>query len=328
MFGPTGAKKSKGNQQSTTMSRFRLSSLSFLEKILLLLCVVVALIYGFGLWAVKDSNPRGFFIMLGLGIAAAIFIYRSLTRKKRRRKTILKKKFPDSWRRILNEKVRFYKKLNKKDQARFEKDILVFLAETKITGVKTTVDEELRLLIAASAVIPIFGFEDWDYHRLKEVLVYPKAFSHDFLHNEEGGNIQGVVGNGVLSQVVILSKPAIINGFAAQADGHNTAIHEFVHLIDGADGDFDGIPALMEQKYVLPWLDLIHREMKDIQRRKSKLRRYGATNKQEFFAVASEYFFERPHDLKQHHPKLYETLSRVFQQDLKEMMLPSVRKRK
>ncbi len=286
------------------------------------------MVYTFGLWSVKDNNPRAFFIMLGLGIIAGIFIYRNLTRKKRRRKAILKKPFPEPWRRLLNEKVRFYQRLNHRQKAQFERDIQVFLAETKITGVKTEVDQELRLLIAVSAVIPIFGFDNWDYHRLKEVLVYPRAFGHDFLHNEEDGDIQGVVGDGILSQVVILSKPAIINGFAAQADGRNTAIHEFVHLVDGADGAFDGIPALMEQSYTLPWLDLIHREMEIIKRRKSRLRPYGATNKQEFFAVAGEYFFERPNDLKRHHPELYEMLSEVFQQDLKRMMLPSVRKRK
>jgi Mlc titration factor MtfA (ptsG expression regulator) len=301
---------------------------SFFEKILLLLGSIVALLYAYGLWVLKDSNPRGFYIMLGLGILAAFFIFRSLTARRRHRKKVLKLAFPEKWKKYLNKKVRFYQKLDPEQKKQFEKDVQVFLSETKITGIKTSVEEELKLLIAASAVIPIFGFKNWDYRRLKEVLVYPRAFKRDFLNSEEGGNVLGMAGDGILSQVVILSKPAIIQGFAGQADGHNTALHEFVHLIDGADGEFDGIPGLMEQKYVLPWLDLLHREMKNIQRRKSKLRPYGATNKQEFFAVASEYFFERPQDLKQHHPQLYQMMSQIFRQDLKELMLPSARKKR
>jgi Mlc titration factor MtfA (ptsG expression regulator) len=310
------------------MTAFNIPVFSFFEKILLLLGGIVALLYVYGLWTLKDSNPRGFYIMLGLGIITAVFMYRSLTARQRRRKKVLKQAFPQKWKDYLNKKVRFYQKLDPAQKEQFEKDVQVFLSETKITGVKTSVDEELKLLIASSAVIPIFGFKNWDYRRLKEVLVYPRAFKRDFLNSEEGGNVLGMAGDGILSQVVILSKPAVIQGFAGQADGHNTAIHEFVHLIDGADGEFDGIPRLMEQKYVLPWLDLIHREMNRIQRRKSKLRPYGATNKQEFFAVASEYFFERPQDLQQHHPKLYQMMSRIFRQDLQELMLPSARKKR
>lgn len=309
------------------MAGINVPTLSFFEKLLLLLGGIIVVLYFYGLWELKDSNPRGFYIMLGLGIMAAVFVYRSLTARQRRRKVILKEAFPSEWRNFLNKKVRFYKKLDQPQKREFEKDVQVFLSEIKITGVKTSVDEELRLLIAASAVIPIFGFKNWTYSRLKEVLVYPKAFKRDFLNSDEGGNVLGMVGNGFMSQVVILSKPAIIQGFTSQADGHNTAIHEFVHLIDGADGEFDGIPALIDQKYVLPWLDLIHREMERIQARKSKLRSYGATNKQEFFAVASEYFFERPQDLKHHHPKLYQMMSEIFRQNLKEQMLPSAWKK-
>lgn len=305
------------------MARFSFSRLSFFEKTVALLFFIILLVYGYGLWTVKDSNPEAFFIMLGLGVLFIVFVYRGLTARKRRRKAILKNEFPKKWRDLLRKKVRFYRKLGDKDKKRFEEDVQVFLGETRITGVKTEVDEQLRVLIAASAVIPIFGFKNWHYTRLKEVLVYPKSFRHDFLNSEEGGKVLGMVGDGILSKVVILSKPAIISGFASQADGHNTAIHEFVHLLDGADGQFDGIPALMEQKYIMPWLGMIHREMKRIHRRKSKLRPYGATNKQEFFAVASEFFFERPQDLKQHHPQLYNMLSRIFRQDLKEQMLPS-----
>ena len=68
----------------------------------------------------------------------------------------------------------------------------------------------------------------------------------------------------------------------------------------------------------------MHREMKRINRGKSKLRTYGATNKAEFFAVASEFFFERPDELKLHYPKLYDMLKKIFQQDLKRQFSPAI----
>lgn len=309
------------------MSKSNFWSLSLWEKILVLFGLVFLLIYVAILLMIKDSNPTAFFIMLILGLGVIAFLYISFTSKRRRRKKILSTSFPQAWREILEDRVRFYQRLNDTQKQQFEKEVQIFLGEKKITGVKTEVDDTLRVLIAASAIIPIFGFEEWEYGNLDEVLVYPKAFGRDFLNSEEGGNALGMVGTGPLDQKMILSKPAVLNGFLRKGDGHNTAIHEFVHLIDGADGEFDGIPALMDQKYVLPWMEMIHREMNRIDRRKSKLRQYGATNKQEFFAVASEFFFERPQDLKRHHPKLYTMLSQIFHQDMRHQILPSAWKR-
>ena len=116
---------------------------------------------------------------------------------------------------------------------------------------------------------------------------------------------------------MILSLNALRHGFENKTDKLNTAIHEFVHLIDMADGSIDGLPdSIMEKPYTIPWLDLIHRKVEEMEDKKSDLNPYGATSKVEFFAVAAEYFFERPKLLKRKHPKLYKKLSIFFKQDL------------
>ncbi|MFY0653241.1 MAG: zinc-dependent peptidase [Cyclobacteriaceae bacterium] len=120
---------------------------------------------------------------------------------------------------------------------------------------------------------------------------------------------------------MILSKPSLHQGFKIANDKKNVGIHEFVHLFDKEDGLTDGIPPGFNDKaYVLPWLDLIKTKTNEILEGESDINEYGATKREEFFAVASEYFLERPHLLKSKHPVLYDRLSKVFRQDTTEVL--------
>lgn len=282
-------------------------------------------LYLYGISQFWETEPQRFIFLLLLAIVpSVVFIFRSY-QKRRKRKLALAQAFPDNWKDLLESNVLFYQKLKPNQKAKFEKAIQTFLYDTAITGVGTTIDDTTRVLVAASAIIPIFGFPEWRYRNLQEVLIYPGRFNgDDYQQQGEGRDTLGMVGSGVMGGKMILSKPALINGFRKNSDGHNTGIHEFVHLLDGSDGEFDGIPHLLEQKYVLPWLGLMHREMKRIQKGESKLRPYGATNKAEFFAVASEFFFERPDELQLHYPKLYDLLKKIFQQDLRAQFSPAI----
>lgn len=216
---------------------------------------------------------------------------------------------------LLETNVLFYQRLAPAKKKQFEKDILCFLKNTAITGIDTTVEELDKLLVASAAVIPLFYFDRWQYHNLKEVLLYADAFNMQF---ESGGvnndrNILGMVGSGAMDGKMLISKHSLRQGFNNQSDQHNTAIHEFVHLIDKWDGETDGVPAaLLDKKYVLPWIDLMHEEMKKIGEGKSEISTYALTNKAEFFAVAAEYFFERPDLFKEKHPELYGMLNEMF----------------
>lgn len=217
---------------------------------------------------------------------------------------------------MLEKNIAFYSRLDKDQKQQFENKIREFLSEIQITGVDTTVEDRDRIMVAASAVIPVFAFPQWKYYNLREVLLYSDAINTQF--QTEGGdrNILGMVGTGYMEGKMLLSKFALQLGFSNASDKNNTAIHEFVHLVDKADGVTDGVPEqLLDKQYTIPWLDMVYQQMKAIQQRKSDINPYGATNKAEFFAVAGEYFFERPDLLQQKHPELFKLLQQIFKQD-------------
>jgi Mlc titration factor MtfA (ptsG expression regulator) len=194
--------------------------------------------------------------------------------------------------------------------------MIEFMEECRITGVDLELTDEDRILVAASAVIPIFGFPEWKYKNLKEVLVYPGSFNENYETAGTDRNIGGMVGWGPMNRTMILSKASLHQGFENEHGKSNVGIHEFVHLIDKSDGTIDGIPeVLMQHQYTIPWLKMIHDEMKRIHQGKSDINPYGATSEAEFFSVVSEYFFNQPHLLAKKHPKLYKMLEEVFNQD-------------
>ena len=225
------------------------------------------------------------------------------------------KPFPAEWHTLLLENVQFYRNLSAGKQVEFQKRIMLFLSEVYIEGVQLEITDLDKLLVASSAVIPVFGFNEWHYYNLSGVLLYPDYFNEDmeFADTASSRNIGGLVGTGRFENQMILSQKALYHGFSNTTDKGNTGIHEFVHLIDKMDGLVDGIPEkLLGHKYAIPWLDLIHKKMEAINDDKSDIRQYGGTNQAEFFAVAAEYFFERPDLLKRKHPELYKMMEVCF----------------
>lgn len=225
------------------------------------------------------------------------------------------KSFPSEWESLLQEHVRFYRNLSGEEQSEFRKRILGFLSEVYIDGVQLEIKDLDKLLIASSAVIPVFGFKEWHYFNLTGVLLYPDYFDEDmqFADTDKERNIGGLVGSGRFERKMILSRKALYAGFDNTTDKNNTGIHEFAHLIDKMDGATDGIPEhLLGHQYVIPWVNLMHKTMEEINDDESDIRKYGGTNQAEFFAVVSEYFFERPDLLKTKHPELYKMLQACF----------------
>lgn len=219
---------------------------------------------------------------------------------------------PRKWRKLLRRHVIFYQRLTSDERRRFEKTVQRFLDEISIRGVNTEVTILDRLLVASSAVIPLFGFPQWRYPNLNEVLLYEGSFNEDYLTHSDDANILGMVGDGAMNRMMILSKPQLRLSFR-QSGKKNVGIHEFVHLLDKGDGSVDGIPeSLMDKKYVQPWLQLMHREMRAIENGQSDIRDYGAESEAEFLSVASEYFFQRPERFAREHPELYELMSNIF----------------
>ena len=100
-----------------------------------------------------------------------------------------------------------------------------------------------------------------------------------------------------------------------------------MHLIDKADGEIDGIPELLvDKQYVIPWMEMVRKEMENIHQNESDIDPYGGLNESEFFSVVSEYFFERPKLLEKKHPNIYKLLNRIFTHDLSLKFKPEIKK--
>lgn len=251
-------------------------------------------------------------ILLVLSVVIFVFVVMLTSRKKLPSKTG-SDSLPGTYRKLLEENVSFYQKLPEDEKKIFEDRVHHFLSGIRITGVKTEIEDLDRVLIGASAIIPIFRFPHWEYVNIDEILLYPETFNEEFEIEGNNRSVMGMVGTGVLQRMMILSRHALREGFSNKTDKNNTAIHEFVHLIDKTDGAVDGVPELLlSHQYTLPWLNMIHQNIKAIQNHQSDINAYGATNQSEFFAVAAEYFFERPDLLKNKHPELYDMLNKIF----------------
>ncbi|MCY7310131.1 MAG: zinc-dependent peptidase [Chitinophagaceae bacterium] len=254
-------------------------------------------------------------LLIVIVVLAVLVLIIGLVLKSAKKKPLIVQPIPESFRQLLAEQVVFYKQLSPDKKQEFEKRVQLFLAQVRITGVKTTVEDMDKVFIASSAVIPIFSFPGWEYVNLHEILLYPDSFNHDFEQKGNDRNVLGMVGNGAYNHVMILSQHELRQAFINKTGKSNTALHEFVHLVDKTDGSVDGIPEfILQQQYILPWLQLMHKEIKEILEDKSDINPYGATNEAEFFAVVAEYFFERPELLQQKHPELYQLLSTIFKQ--------------
>lgn len=250
------------------------------------------------------------FVFFAVGTILLLLLIKSVRKKKT---PALQQILPDNYPELLLDNVLFYQKLTDEQRKQFNERVTHFVTDVRITGIKTTLTPLDIVLTAASAVIPTFNFKHWEYPNLNEVLIYPGTFSEAYELDGNNKNVLGMVGNGPMQQVMILSQQALRLGFSNKTDKENTAIHEFVHLLDKADGAADGVPeTLLKHAYVLPWLHLVHKNIAAIEKGKSDINVYGATNEAEFLAVVAEYFFERPALLQQKHPELYDMMNKMF----------------
>ena len=224
-----------------------------------------------------------------------------------------KKVDPIQIEKILLNEVDFYKGIeNPIRRESFKLRVIHFLEHVRFTSVGNAKHELLdEVLIASSAIIPIFNFPNWKYQNIREILLYEDHFDENFNVGQDH-KFMGMVGEGTLNSTMLLSLRALREGFDRR-DGSHTAIHEFIHLIDHADGIIDGIPAyLLPNDLITPWLRLIRGMIQDIKENETEINPYASTNEAEFFAVIAEYFFEKPTLLERNHPHLYSMLTTIF----------------
>lgn len=185
------------------------------------------------------------------------------------------------------------------------------------------VTDDIRLAIAAQASLLTLGFEGDPYPSLHTVLVYPSTFMpaepFSWTAGRRGRPAEPTLGESWTDGVIVLAWDQAAAGGAGPDDGQNVVLHEFAHQLDRGDGLMDGVPRLASADY-RAWTAVIARELRSLERaaragRPDVLDEYGATDPAEFFAVATETFFERPKDLERERPELYDALRRYYRQD-------------
>ncbi len=247
-----------------------------------------------------------------LGPVAGVAIYLLGTAKYRRRRRLLREPFPEHFRACLERRVPFYAGLPAEGRRRFEDDVRLFLSEQRIVGDRgAVVDDETRLLIAASAAVLGHGLPDWEWTNLRDIVVYPRAFDDKYSQSHDA-NIAGMVH---AQGPILLSQRELRMGFS-KLDGHNVGLHELAHVMDFADGYADGVPGDLEWVATAPWVEMVaDRLARQRSRRGAALREYAGKNEAELFAVAVVVFFEQPKRLLEKDPELYAMLAEYFAQD-------------
>jgi len=230
--------------------------------------------------------------------------------RRRKRKRLLGQPFPPEWLPLLKRYLPFYPRMSAADRARFHDHIKVFVWEKTFIGAKgLQVTDTHKVIIAAAAARLIQHLDLSYYDRLREIVVYP----HDYKH-PDGSEV--ILGEAHHWGVVVLSWPAVLHGLADPCDGWDTAAHEFAHVLDRGTGAFNGTPALRADAHYRPWAQVMQQHYDRLRegapRERRVMRPYGATNEAEFFAVATEAFFERPRLMRQLTPDLYEELRRFY----------------
>jgi Mlc titration factor MtfA (ptsG expression regulator) len=233
----------------------------------------------------------------------------------------LSRAFRKRWKELLAARSDHYRRLPSAHRDEFHRQTQVFLAEKRITGVEMHVPDEMRLLVAASAVMLSLGWPAYTWDQLAEVLVYPENFDRDY---KFGGT--DFSGQAHPWGIVILSAPALLRSFERTDESYHVGFHEFAHLLDLARTRFDGIPPHLPEDSIQEWLMIVHMEEERMLRGDSVLDPYGLhglrdsldpkqLNPVEFFAVAVEAFLQTPVVLASRHGDLYAFLSSYFCQD-------------
>lgn len=244
--------------------------------------------------------------------------------KRWRYQALVNKPFPPDWLTIVQSRMPIYGALSQEQQSELRQRIKFFIDRKKFYGCAgLEITDEIRVTIAAEACLLLLNKKRPIYPKLTAILVYPTAFRVEREQHQADGTVmsgsQGVLGESWGNGRVILSWDDVEKGAEDFTDGHNVVLHEFAHQLDAESGSTNGAPPLRRNSYQA-WARIFSENFEDLDARsmtglKTVMDQYGTTNPAEFFAVATETFFEKPHQLSRRRPELYEELKVYYQLD-------------
>lgn len=232
---------------------------------------------------------------------------------------------PPAWPRLVADRVPMASRLPATDRERLYRLMQLFLREVPIEGCAgLEVTEEVRVTIAAQACFLLLKMSYPRYTRLRRVLVYPSTFLPKRVGMHPSGQVvrpeAPLLGQAWQTGIVVLGWDAVLRSALSATDGHNVVLHEFAHILDAEDGTMDGVPVLDSGSAYRAWAAMLTTQFAEHVARAEQgdpttLDPYGAENRAEFFAVATEAFFERPVALREDQPRLYELLVDFYKLD-------------
>ncbi|TXH69330.1 MAG: zinc-dependent peptidase [Thiothrix sp.] len=242
-----------------------------------------------------------------------------------RRRQALQEPFPAEWRRILAKNFPVYRRMPADLQLQLRQRIKLFLHQKQFTGCAgLTINDEMRVTIAASACLLILNRATDVYAGLHYILVYPNAFLVEQEEVDGSGLVRmqakGLLGQSWSNGKIILSWEDVLKGNREFTDGSNVALHEFAHQLDHETGSTNGVPVLANAEKYAQWSAVFSTEFEALrhaalQGDPTLINTYGATAPAEFFAVVTEVFFEQPQQLAAQHPALFEQLKAYYRVD-------------
>ncbi|MEN8127829.1 MAG: M90 family metallopeptidase [Planctomycetota bacterium] len=269
----------------------------------------------------------GIHITIGVvGAIALAVIWRviQVNLRNRRRGALMGEPIAEQLPAFIEKNIPLYNRLPEELKTQLHGLVNVFLAEKKFVGCGgQEITDEVRVTIAAQACMLLLNRKTRFYPKLKTIYVYPHTYVAKGLMNDGGLIVEGKsvrLGESWQNGPVVLTWDSITGGARNIQDGRNVVFHEFAHQLDQEDGDADGAPILESRSCYRSWAAVLGEEYDNLRdktrrRRRSVIRKYGATNPAEFFAVATEAFFEKPRQMHKKSPDLYEELKCYYRLD-------------
>lgn len=264
--------------------------------------------------------------IVGIVLVAILVLYvgNQIVRN-RRRAELSEKEFPKAWVAILERNVVLYRHMPKKYRDQLHDYILIFLDEKEFEGAGGfEITDEVRVTVAGQACMLMLNRPATHFPKLCSVVMYPSTFGAAEGQRLPSGEISERpvmrLGESWTQGTVVLAWDSVLQGSTLINDGQNVVIHEFAHQLDQEDGVADGAPILETNASYGPWSEVLSGEFEELQEDAQKhvrhvMNYYGATNPAEFFAVATETFFEKPQHLQRKHPELYQELRKYYKLD-------------
>ena len=254
----------------------------------------------------------------------AIFLISKRLQIRIKRRHLLDMPFPDEWVKIIRKNVPLYNRIPETLKKQLHGLINIFLAEKNFEGCGgLEITDEIKVTIATQACILLLNRKTSYFRKLHTILVYPHTYIAKTISSNDRIIIEGHdarLGESWQNGPVVLAWDSVTGGTSNIHDARNVVIHEFAHQLDQEDGSADGAPILEKRSRYITWAKVLSEEYETLQREKEKhirsvLNKYGATNPAEFFAVATETFFEKPKQMKKKHQELYDELRNYYKLD-------------